>query len=57
MVLIPSLVVGVLVSRFSTTSEPLGTGTLMALDVSLPVSVGKAFATALPAPVSGDYHI
>ena len=39
-------------SKLRTTSEPLGTGTRIAFEVSLPARLGKAFATALPAPVS-----
>ena len=39
-------------SRFKTTKDPFGTGTLIALEVNFPVKLGKAFATALPAPVS-----
>ena len=32
--------------------EPLGTGTLIAFEVSLSVNSGSALATAFPAPVS-----
>ena len=52
MVFIPSGVVVLLSSRFRMARDPLGTGTLMAFEVSFPESAGRALATAFPAPVS-----
>ena len=47
-----SIDVALFTSKFKIANEPFGTGTLMAFEVSLPSSCGKALLTALPAPVS-----
>src|SRR5690606_41869639 len=39
-------------SKWRMARDPLGTGTLMALEVNFPLRLGRARATAEPAPVS-----
>ncbi len=50
--LISSTVVLDLISRFKIANDPFGTGTRIALEVSLPFNEGNTFETAVPAPVS-----
>jgi hypothetical protein len=49
MALIATIEVSFDTSRFKITNDPLGTGTRIALEVSLPSNDGNALATAVPA--------